>query len=442
MPADDLVLNVRQIAGYTPASSAVGSDTLLLQRGGLGGPYLSIDAADFVGTALSGGGDMAVGGKLSASAFQGGSAQFSNASANLLWAQTADLVNFNAATGSIGCVRIATVADLAAQYAASVNSFNGRIGAVQLWIDDIICAGGAPIYSPRFSGEPRACTPPPTSNSSRLATTAFVQGMLGQLTLDYAPLDSPNFIGVPTAPTAPLGSADGTSPPPPSSRRRSPGASPGCVVQHPHRHRDADQRRHHLGWRRGPQLSRLHRSADGSDPAAVRQLDPDRHHRLRPDGKRVRADRQPQFHRHPDGSDADTGDQHHPARHHGLCPSRTRRGQRRGSDVQRAVRRSQPARQRHHRRWRGDLGLPGVHRDADRSNPPPGDSSTRLATTAYVQSLAGFAPLASPAFTGVPTAPTAAPGANTSQSPPRLSSRRRSPTPPPGWRRSTGAPGL
>ena len=48
-------------------------------------------------------------------------------------------------------------------------------------------------------------------------------------------------------------------------------------------------------------------------------------------------------------------------------------------------------------------------------NPPPGDSSTRLATTAYVQSLAGFAPLASPAFTGVPTAPTAAPGANTSQ---------------------------
>jgi hypothetical protein len=48
-------------------------------------------------------------------------------------------------------------------------------------------------------------------------------------------------------------------------------------------------------------------------------------------------------------------------------------------------------------------------------NPPPGDSSTRIATTAYVQTLAGFAPIASPAFTGVPTAPTAAPGNNTQQ---------------------------
>ena len=48
-------------------------------------------------------------------------------------------------------------------------------------------------------------------------------------------------------------------------------------------------------------------------------------------------------------------------------------------------------------------------------NPPPGDSSTRIATTAYVQSLAGFAPLASPAFTGVPTAPTPTPGTNTTQ---------------------------
>ena len=51
--------------------------------------------------------------------------------------------------------------------------------------------------------------------------------------------------------------------------------------------------------------------------------------------------------------------------------------------------------------------------------PTAGDSSTKLATTAFVSTatagITGFAPLASPAFTGIPTAPTAAPGTNTTQ---------------------------
>jgi hypothetical protein len=80
---------------------------------------------------------------------------------------------------------------------------------VRLWIDDIVCAGGAPLFSPRFEGSPRACTPDPTSNSSRLATTAFVATAIGGITATYAPIDSPAFTGVPTAPTAPQGSADG-----------------------------------------------------------------------------------------------------------------------------------------------------------------------------------------------------------------------------------------
>ena len=54
---------------------------------------------------------------------------------------------------------------------------------------------------------------------------------------------------------------------------------------------------------------------------------------------------------------------------------------------------------------------------------PPGDASTKLATTAYADAiqtlitaaLALKAPLASPALTGVPTAPTAAVGTNTTQ---------------------------
>jgi hypothetical protein len=43
-----------------------------------------------------------------------------------------------------------------------------------------------------------------------------------------------------------------------------------------------------------------------------------------------------------------------------------------------------------------------------------GDNSTLAASTAFVKALA-YAPLASPAFSGVPTAPTAAPGTNTTQ---------------------------
>jgi hypothetical protein len=45
--------------------------------------------------------------------------------------------------------------------------------------------------------------------------------------------------------------------------------------------------------------------------------------------------------------------------------------------------------------------------------PSPGDNSTKLATTAFV--VTGFAPLNSPALTGVPTAPTATGGTNTAQ---------------------------
>jgi len=54
-------------------------------------------------------------------------------------------------------------------------------------------------------------------------------------------------------------------------------------------------------------------------------------------------------------------------------------------------------------------------------SPPNGDNSTRVATTAYVTSaiaaisFSSYAPLASPAFTGTPTAPTATAGVATTQ---------------------------
>jgi hypothetical protein len=70
MPADDLILNVRQIAGYTPTANAMSTDMILMQRGGLGGPYLGISPAALVATALANGGGMAIGGQLLAAAIQ------------------------------------------------------------------------------------------------------------------------------------------------------------------------------------------------------------------------------------------------------------------------------------------------------------------------------------------------------------------------------------
>ena len=313
MPSDDLVLNVRQIEGYPPATSVIASDAILLQRGGLGGPYLSIDAPTFVGTALAQGGDMAIAGGVSAWSFNGGSAQFSNASVGMFSAQNACIVNFSANWGSINGVPIATRKDLAAQYAASVQSFNGRVGNVRLWIDDIRCAGGAPIFSPRFEGSPRACTPPPTSNSTRLATTAFVQGMIAGLTLDFAPLDSPAFTGVPTAPTPAVGSSDG-------------------------------------------QLATTAFVANAVSESTT-----------------------------------------------GVSSFNTRTGAVTlvANDISAAS--------------GALLASPAFTGTPSAPTPPPGDSSTRLATTAFVAAQTGFAPIASPAFTGVPTAPTAAVGTNSLQ---------------------------
>ena len=209
MPADDLVLNVRQIAGYSPIATAPPASTLLIQTAGLGSAYASISPAALVGTALALGGDIAIGGGVQALSFNGGSAVFSNAAVGLFSSQKASVQELCANFGSINGVPIATQDDIACLAASTVRQFNGRVGNVSLWIDDILCAGGAPIYSPRFTGSPRAETPPPWSNSTRLATTEWVTCTLGSLTLAYAPIDSPNFTGMPTAPTATAGSSDG-----------------------------------------------------------------------------------------------------------------------------------------------------------------------------------------------------------------------------------------
>ncbi len=57
-------------------------------------------------------------------------------------------------------------------------------------------SGFAPLNSPNFTGVPTAPTPATNDNSQKIATTGYVQAQ------GYAPLASPGFTGVPTAPTA------------------------------------------------------------------------------------------------------------------------------------------------------------------------------------------------------------------------------------------------
>lgn len=65
----------------------------------------------------------------------------------------------------------------------------------------------APIISPQFLAEPRAPTPALGDVSTLLATTEFVYGVANLLAprdhqhIEYAPIESPNFSGEPTVPT-------------------------------------------------------------------------------------------------------------------------------------------------------------------------------------------------------------------------------------------------
>lgn len=62
------------------------------------------------------------------------------------------------------------------------------------------------------------------------------------------------------------------------------------------------------------------------------------------------------------------------------------------------------------------LASPALTGTPTAPTPTADDSSTKIATTAYVQDeLGDYAPLASPSFSGVPSAPTAAEGTNTTQ---------------------------
>lgn len=72
-----------------------------------------------------------------------------------------------------------------------VSSFNGRTGDVILTTNDIILASGAPIASPAFTGVPTAPTAVPGTNTTQIATTAFVGTTLG----GYLPITGGTITG-------------------------------------------------------------------------------------------------------------------------------------------------------------------------------------------------------------------------------------------------------
>lgn len=129
------------------------------------------------------------------------------------------------AAQTVNDTTIATCAFVHAALASGVvSSFNSRSGAVTLTGSDISAAGGALIASPTFTGTPAAPTATPGTNTTQLATTAFVtaavaggvlsfNGRNGAVTLTTAditgaggaPVASPALTGTPTTPTATAG---------------------------------------------------------------------------------------------------------------------------------------------------------------------------------------------------------------------------------------------
>ena len=88
-------------------------------------------------------------------------------------------------------------------------SFQGRTTPAAVLVSgDVTGALGftpASLASPTFTGIPSAPTASVSTNTTQIATTAFVLQEFGALLPAYATLANPNFTGTPTAPTATTG---------------------------------------------------------------------------------------------------------------------------------------------------------------------------------------------------------------------------------------------
>jgi hypothetical protein len=231
---DDFVLNVRQIANYQAVTTPGVGDVLLMQHGGLGGPFVSITPTDLVTNSLL------LGGFINLAA---------DGSGGLAWGN-AELTSNGTAfffTGDVGVPSLHSVGDIfvgdnavATQINVdqlfdsiienSVFTVNGRKGNVILQTSDILQAGAAPIENAHFGGFNTSPTPWDfRANDDQIATTAFVQmvieqvlcggsvvtsfnGRGGDVILSTADVNAayanyPNDLIIPTAPNPALGDA-------------------------------------------------------------------------------------------------------------------------------------------------------------------------------------------------------------------------------------------
>ena len=235
MPSDDLILSVRQITQYPVKTAVTPSDAVLLQTGGIGGPYAYAAVSDLVATALMTGGSQRT---MIVGSIQAGEIDVQNINARGITAATGVISSLSGlaadfTTLTTGSLPVATQSyvnsSIGTVTARRVTTFDGRTGDIILNLSDVTAAGAAPINSPIFGGNPLANTPQTNDNSNRLATTEFVwdavdcaidavlqtnlvttwNGRGGDvlMTIDDitnaggAPRDTPVFIGNPTAPT-------------------------------------------------------------------------------------------------------------------------------------------------------------------------------------------------------------------------------------------------
>jgi len=237
MPADDLILAVQQITQWPAKTVVAPTDAVLLQSGGIGGPYYYAAADDLVSTALSGttqalvvgqgpptaslasqvfaswysGGGLGMAGYIDSSLawrasgvapvvgifninyttgnfqWERGASSGAGSLVTLTPAMTLDMAgDLNVLAGTVvvahdpaAPLEVATMQWVTAQITAlpaPVNTWNARTGDVIMNLGDVMAVGGAPIYSPNFQGAPTAPTPSSWSNSNSIATTAFTWG--------------------------------------------------------------------------------------------------------------------------------------------------------------------------------------------------------------------------------------------------------------------------
>lgn len=103
------------------------------------------------------------------------------------------------ATAGTNTTQIATTAFVTSAIGSlapgGVTSFNTRTGAITLTTADVTNAGGAPIASPAFTGNPTAPTQTSTDNSTNIATTAFVGTAINNLSTTLAGPTGASLVG-------------------------------------------------------------------------------------------------------------------------------------------------------------------------------------------------------------------------------------------------------